>query len=903
MRPALLEALERRRLLSSSLPRVTLQAEVSAAVEGAGDSLRFAVVRDATNITSPLTVRFALSGNASAGSDYPTPSGVVTIPANQRFAPITVAPINDTAVESRETVAVELVPDPAYTLGATALRKAQGTIADDDRLGAGTALLAPNAFNSFGWFGPASVSNVAVSDMPFSTARRVTLNSVPANFWEAQVRGNNPVAVNAGDKLLWRFWVRSVNSQPVNFSAVLEREGAPWTKSAAAGVSTRSTQWQLMLVPAQVAENYAPGGMGIALQFGQQTQSFEIGGMELINYGPSIALSDLPMSNQTYFGRSGSDYSWRDAAYARVEQLRKSDLTLSIRDTSGNLVTDATVRVRLDQHAFGFGTAVDSWALLEQPISNRTPYQNIVRDHFSSVVLENDLKWSGWQNTPWRAINALNWFDANGIDNVRGHNLIWPYWQYMEASTGNTYGGINYRSDPNKPDAQEEYEAHVAIDGQASARAWLRQRIVNHISSQASNINLQGRLRDWDVINEPWASGEVTTVVGQDQWKVWLDTARAADPSARLFVNDYPALDAGSHLDGFHDILASLKAQGAAIDGLGLQGHVGTATPDIDRVLATYDRFAQLELAMQITEFDITHPDEQLQADYLRDLMLATFSHEGFDSFLIWGFWAGRHWLPDAALWRQDWSIKPNGQMWVDLVGSEWTTDLTGPTNAAGQFLARGFDGRYTVEITHEGLTTVQTVTLDAADTAATVVIPDRRSPRVDAVVYEFDAPQPRVRIDFSEDIGATLTASDIVLTNTTTGQTLTGFSVSYDAIQKQARIGFASIPTDGRWTLTLPEAAVRDLSNNPNALASGSFEVLTGDADRDGTVGFSDLLIVAQNYGTTGRTFSQGNFDYDLAGRVDFDDLLIVAQRYGNSLIRPARSQSRRYRMTVIEL
>lgn len=885
------------------MPRVTLLAEVSAATEGAGDSLRFAVLRDAGDIASPLTVRYATSGTASAGTDYAMPSGVVTIPANQRHAVISITPLNDTQIESRETVVVELLPDAAYQLGATALRRAQGAIADDDRLGTGSAVIAANAFNTFSWFGPASVSNVPVGGMPFGTARRVTLNSVPANFWDAQIRGTNATSLNAGDKLLWRFWVRSTNGQPVNFSAVLEREGSPWTKSVTRGISTRSTEWQLVLIPAQVAESYSPGGMAVALQFGQQTQSFEVGGMELISYGSAVALADLPMSNQTYFGRAGADYAWRDAADERIEQLRKSDLTLDIVDTSGNRITEATVRVRLDQHAFGFGTAVDSRALLEQPLANRVPYQNIVREHFSSVVLENDLKWAGWQNAPWRAINALNWFEANGIDNIRGHTLIWPYWQYMEASPGSIYGGINYRSDPNKPDSQEEYEARVTVDGQAAAQNWLRQRIVNQIGSQASNVNLAGRLRDWDVINEPWGAGQVTGIVGQDQWKVWLDTARAAEPSARLFVNDYPALDGGSHLDGFYNILASLKAQGAPIDGLGLQGHVGSTTPDIDRVLATYDRFAQLDLAMQITEFDITHPEEQLQADYLRDLMLLTFSHEGFDSFLIWGFWAGRHWLPEAALWRQDWSIKPNGQMWVDLVGSEWTTDVSGPTDAAGRFEARGFDGRYTVEITHDGLTTTHTVTLDADDTTTTLVIPDRRAPSVDAVVYEFDAPQPRVRIRFSEDIGNTLTASDVILLNMTTGQPLTGFTLNYDASQKAATLTFAAIPTNGRWTMSIPAGAVSDLSNNLNLAAGGQFDVLAGDANRDGAVDFADLLIVAQNFGATGRSFSQGNFDYDAPGRVDFADLLIAAQNFGGSLLSAEAHRVERTRSRIIEL
>lgn len=53
------------------------------------------------------------------------------------------------------------------------------------------------------------------------------------------------------------------------------------------------------------------------------------------------------------------------------------------------------------------------------------------------------------------------------------------------------------------------------------------------------------------------------------------------------------------------------------------------------------------------------------------------------------------------------------------------------------------------------------------------------------------------------------------------------------------------------------------------------------GDVNLDHTVNFTDLLIVAQNYGQTGP-WSWGDFNYD--GNIGFGDLLTVAQAYGNS-------------------
>ena len=56
---------------------------------------------------------------------------------------------------------------------------------------------------------------------------------------------------------------------------------------------------------------------------------------------------------------------------------------------------------------------------------------------------------------------------------------------------------------------------------------------------------------------------------------------------------------------------------------------------------------------------------------------------------------------------------------------------------------------------------------------------------------------------------------------------------------------------------------------------------VIPGDANYDGSVGFDDLLVLAQHYGATAATFDQGDFNAD--GKVGFDDLLLLAQNYGS--------------------
>lgn len=59
----------------------------------------------------------------------------------------------------------------------------------------------------------------------------------------------------------------------------------------------------------------------------------------------------------------------------------------------------------------------------------------------------------------------------------------------------------------------------------------------------------------------------------------------------------------------------------------------------------------------------------------------------------------------------------------------------------------------------------------------------------------------------------------------------------------------------------------------------------IPGDANFDGKVDFSDLLILARNYGQSGDVgFVDGDFDTD--GSVGFDDLVILARNYGGTAL-----------------
>jgi hypothetical protein len=152
------------------------------------------------------------------------------------------------------------------------------------------------------------------------------------------------------------------------------------------------------------------------------------------------------------------------------------------------------------------------------------------------------------------------------------------------------------------------------------------------------------------------------------------------------------------------------------------------------------------------------------------------------------------------------------------------------------------------------------------------------------------------VTLTFSEDVSASLTVADLVLTNTTTATViptadLTLTSLGGNVYKLTYKTGAATTPLPkGAYTLSVTPAGVTDAAGN--ALAgtnSVAFKVLPGDANNDGTVNFNDLLTLAQNYNLSGKDFSTGNFDYDAAGLVNFNDLLLLAQNYNTSVLTAA--------------
>ncbi|MEO0530459.1 MAG: endo-1,4-beta-xylanase [Planctomycetota bacterium] len=386
------------------------------------------------------------------------------------------------------------------------------------------------------------------------------------------------------------------------------------------------------------------------------------------------------------------DAAWRAVAETRINANRKADLSVTVRDASGAVVPNATIDVAMQQHEFGFGSAIQSFRLASNG-SQHDQYKAKVKELFNVATTENSLKWppyeGEWGPNIWTADNAiaaLDWLNANGVDG-RGHVMVWP-------------GESNLPAD---------IRAMLA-DGDLTPaeQTAVRNRIANHIADISAATN--GKLVGWDVVNETRTNNDLMRELaeGDDAITDWFNLAAAATAGTGtdLYINDFGILNswgsaAVNNRDQYYQTIAQLKADGAAIDGIGFQGHFsGDDMTGPEELWSILDRFAELDLKMQVTEFDINTTNEELQAQYLRDFFLAMFAHEGVSDIIQWGFWEDAHWRPNAALFRSDWSAKPAGQAFLDLVFGEWWTEEMLLADAEGLAALRAFKGDYLVTAT-----------------------------------------------------------------------------------------------------------------------------------------------------------------------------------------------------------
>jgi len=242
-------------------------------------------------------------------------------------------------------------------------------------------------------------------------------------------------------------------------------------------------------------------------------------------------------------------------------------------------------------------------ALNKAQITGQDPRgEAVIASQFNAIAPEDCLKWENIHPEPERydfdLADRYVEFGAKHKMFVVGHVLVWHYqtpaWVFRDAK------------------------------GNLLNRDQLLVRMRDHIHTVVNRY--KGRIHSWDVINEPIADDGTMRpslwyqIIGDDYIEKAFHFAREADPKALLLYNDY-SIEYEAKRKGADALITKLKAVGAPITSVGLQGHYALTEPSIEQLNDTITAFGRMGFNVPMTELDITVlpiPDHKLSADLMQ---------------------------------------------------------------------------------------------------------------------------------------------------------------------------------------------------------------------------------------------------------------------------------------------
>ena len=339
------------------------------------------------------------------------------------------------------------------------------------------------------------------------------------------------------------------------------------------------------------------------------------------------------------------------------ESLRLFLILILLLATSTSLVFAQSLREQADKRGLLVGAAVEPALFAE------APYASTLAREFNMVEPENVMKWG----TIRPAQDKFNFEPGDKVVafaqahkmKVRGHCLLWSEYNPAWLSKGSF----------TPEQLSKLLQEHITM-------------VMKHYS---------GKVFAWDVVNESFlANGKIEPSIWYDSPGIGLAEkgtayieqafrwARAADPNALLFYNDYDTEGLNPKSDAVYAMVKDFKKRGVPIDGVGIQAHINLDMKEIESLAANLARLTALGLQVHFTEMDVAVPlaangvlldqeDLARQAGIYRFVAKACLQQRGCTAFQTWGFTDKYSWIPGytkgakgrALLFDQEYQPKP----------------------------------------------------------------------------------------------------------------------------------------------------------------------------------------------------------------------------------------------------
>ena len=205
--------------------------------------------------------------------------------------------------------------------------------------------------------------------------------------------------------------------------------------------------------------------------------------------------------------------------------------------------------------------------------------------HFNRVTADNAMKWESVE----RSEGNFNWGGSDG--------LVQMAKQYDMQTHGHVF--VWYQQTP-----QWVYRGLSGEEGRKTLIDRMQKHIRTRIAHDKENFHV------WDVVNEAVVQdGSLRKsfwydIIGPDYIKIAFDTAREADPTAKLCYNDFDT-DLAAKRDGIVRLVNELNKDKKRVDYIGMQCHWRYTDPDMDQVERTIQAFISTGCDILISELDI----------------------------------------------------------------------------------------------------------------------------------------------------------------------------------------------------------------------------------------------------------------------------------------------------------